>query len=130
MSKGFAFAVALVAAAAVGMSAQTSPPVRHSIDETERLAKAALAAELEVPVDTVSVGARGERHWPDADLGCAPRKGVFEPVPTPGYVFTLRVDGAEYEMRADRFGHVRRCPPPRPDDKPGGPPRKTRKPGL
>lgn len=130
MSSGFAVGIVLVAATVIAVSAQTPPPARHTIDQTERLAKAALAAELKVPVEAITVRNRGERHWPDAELGCALRKGVFEPVPTPGYIFTLRHDGTDYELRADRYGHVRRCPPPRPAGKAVSPPPAKRPPGA
>ncbi len=103
-------ATALLAGAAVVAAAQPPPPKVHSIDETEALARRALAAALEVRPEEITVVQREERRWPDAAFGCAPRKGVFEPVPTDGYGFTLAHAGKHYEYRADKYGTVRRCP--------------------
>ncbi len=86
----------------------------HTIDQTETLVKAALAAELKVPVAAITVVQREERRWPDAAFGCAPRKGVFEPVPTAGFAFTLEHAGQRYTFRTDRYGTVRRCPAGKP----------------
>lgn len=94
----------------------------YTLAQTEPLARSALAAQLEVPEAEVTVVERRERTWPDADLGCAPRKGVFESAPTAGYQFILEHAGRRYEYRSDTAGHVRRCPPPkRPAGKPKPP---------
>ena len=68
-----------------------------------------LADELKVPLESVTVAEQRERTWPDAQLGCAPRKGVFEPVPTPGYEFQVMHAGRRYQVRADRAGLLKRC---------------------
>ncbi len=102
-------ATALLACTAAIAAAQTPPPKVHSIDETERLARRALAASLRVPPEEITVVQREERRWPDAAFGCAPRKGVFEPVPTDGYGFTLTHAGKHFDYRADKYGTVRRC---------------------
>ncbi len=111
-------AVWLVTALLTGgaaLSADQRPAAkRHTLDETEALAKAALAAVLKVRPDDITVVVREERLWPDAAFGCAPRKGVFDPAPTEGYAFTLAHAGKRYSYRSDRYGTVRRCPSAKP----------------
>ena len=108
-------AALLVCASVLSVTAQTPPPpTRHSIDATETLVKARLAAELKVAASAITVVSREERRWPDAAFGCAPRKGVFEPVPTDGYAFALLHKGVRYAFRTDTYGTVRRCPTGRP----------------
>ena len=88
-----------------------APGDPHTIAQTEPLAVRALAALLKVDPAAITVVRGEETTWPDAAFGCAPRKGVFEPQPTPGYRFTLRYGGVTYDYRSDRNGHVRRCVP-------------------
>lgn len=124
MSMTHACVVALLLAGPTMALAQTPSP--KTLDETAPLARQLLADELKVPVETVTVDARKERVWPDAQLGCAPRKGVFEPVPTPGYEFQLLHAGRRYEVRADRAGLVRRCDGATTSSRRGGPAGKPR----
>lgn len=105
------FEVLAAGIVATALAAMQAPGTPHTIDETEPLAVRALAAVLKVEPATITVAARQEKTWPDAAYGCAPRKGVFEPEPTPGYQFTLRHGGVTYDYRSDRLGHVRRCEP-------------------
>ena len=109
-----ALVLLLGSAAVLAAAPQTPAPKLHTLDETEVLVKAVLAAELKVRAAAVAVVTREERRWPDADFGCAPRKGVFEPVPTDGFAFTLAHGGQRYTFRTDKYGHVRRCPAGKP----------------
>jgi hypothetical protein len=111
----FVVATALLAGAPLaGARTQAPPPKLHTIDQTETLVKARLAAELKVPISAITVVLREERRWPDAAFGCAPRKGVFEPVPTDGFAFTLAHAGQRYAFRTDKYGTIRRCPAGKP----------------
>ncbi len=107
-------AALLVCTSVLAVPVQTPPPPLHSIDATETLVKARLAAELKVAATAIAVVSREERRWPDAAFGCAPRKGVFEPVPIDGYAFALSHKGVRYAFRTDKYGTVRRCAPGRP----------------
>ncbi|MEP7116535.1 MAG: hypothetical protein ABI880_03065 [Acidobacteriota bacterium] len=113
MRLAFALVALTSALLTVSAGAQT-PPKKHSLDDTEVLVKQALAATLKVEVATIAVESREARRWPDADLGCAPRKGIVEPVPTDGFGFILTHAGKRYVYRADTFGRVRQCPPRKP----------------
>lgn len=100
---------------AVSLHAERQPPDRpHTIDETERLARAHLALELRSDPRDITVAERGERRWADADFECGPRKGLREPLSVEGYRFVLVHDGKRYEYRADRRGHVKQCPERKP----------------
>lgn len=100
-------------------------PMERTLAQTEALARTALATLLHVAESTIATAETAERTWADAQFECAPRKGVFEPVPTPGYRVVLTHDGRRYEYRADRVGTVRRCVARGPTGKPASP----RKPG-
>lgn len=74
--------------------------------------KADLAQRLGVAADQIEVASTGERTWPDQGLGCAARKGLYEPAPTPGYIVVLVYAGQRYEYHADRAGRFLRCDAP------------------
>lgn len=98
-------------------------PMERTLPQTEALARTALATLLRVPESDIVTAETAERTWADAQFDCAPRKGVVEPVPTPGYLVVLTHEGRRYEYRADRNGSVRRCVVRGPAGKPL-PPRK------
>jgi hypothetical protein len=76
----------------------------------EALVKEHLAARLKVPVDQIAVVEAADRWWPDEGLGCEARKGLHEPMPVPGFAFTLAHSGTRHVYHTDRSGHFRRCP--------------------
>ena len=73
-----------------------------------------LAARLKVPVDQIEVVDAADRTWPDDGLGCGARKGLSEPMPVPGFAFTLAHSGTRYVYHTDRSGQFRRCNPEKP----------------
>lgn len=68
-----------------------------------------LANRLKLDEARVRVVTASDETWSDATFGCTGRKPLTEPVPVPGYAFTLAVDGRQYRYRSDRVGTVRRC---------------------
>ncbi len=111
----------IAAALTARMAAGQAPLAPKTLEQTEPLVREALATLLKVPASSLTVVDRESRVWPDAAFGCAPQKGVFEPRPTPGYLFTLAHAGRTYEYRTDRLGHVRRCIATAPPRKPIAP---------
>lgn len=68
-----------------------------------------LASRLKLDEARVRVVTASDETWSDATFGCTGRKPLTEPVPVPGYAFTLAVDGRQYRYRSDRVGTLRRC---------------------
>jgi hypothetical protein len=84
--------------------------------ETETLVKKDLAARLKVAVPQVEVVEVSDRTWPDEGLGCVARKGLREPVPVPGFAFTLAYAGKTFVYHTDRSGRFVRCDLKKPID--------------
>jgi hypothetical protein len=82
--------------------------------ETETLVKQDLAQRLKVRTEQVRLISVSDRTWADANLECTARKGLLEPTPTPGFLFTLAYAGKQYVYHTDRKGHIRRCDPGKP----------------
>jgi hypothetical protein len=82
--------------------------------ETETLVKRDLAQRLKVRADQLRLISASDRTWADANLECSARKGLFEPTPTPGFLFTLAYGGKQYVYHTDRKGRIRRCEPGKP----------------
>jgi hypothetical protein len=99
-------------------TAQSTPGQPLSIQATESLARADLASFLNVAEDQIQLVGSASRTWPDKGLGCAARKGVFEPQQTPGYEITLVHSGVTYRYHTDQQGRLIRCSDP---GKPIGP---------
>lgn len=61
-----------------------------------RLAAEALAADLNIPVNTIEVDTVRAVEWPDSSIGCPQPDRAYMQVITPGHKITLRVDGKFY----------------------------------
>jgi hypothetical protein len=114
-----------VAAAGTEVAAMRSEPTAmpsggqiFSLQQTEELAKADLAARLGSAADQISVVASASRTWPDKGLGCVAWRGLREPERVPGYEITLSHGGATHTYHADQHGRLIRCADP---GKPLGP---------
>lgn len=77
--------------------------------ETEARVKQDLAQRLKVRPDQIRVITASDRMWEDATFGCVARKGLVEPMPIPGFAFTLDYGGKQYAYHTDRNGRFRRC---------------------
>jgi hypothetical protein len=62
--------------------------------------------------DQVRVVETRERTWPDRGLGCNARRGVLEPMPTPGFLIVVQAGARRLTYHTDRFGRVLRCAAP------------------
>ncbi len=100
--------------AAIGLAvtaqrfASPQPPQRlYSMEETEQLVKADVAAFANLDADDVQVAARAERTWPDNRLGC--RSGFGGGSAVDGFAFTLKSAKGHFEYHTNRFGDVQRC---------------------
>jgi len=100
---------AVVAAAAAEAATPSAVPALTRAEMEERVLKEA-AVRLGVSADDLRVAARDERTWPDRHLGCAARRGLAEPEPTPGYLFILDADGRRQAYHTDRTGRILFCP--------------------
>jgi hypothetical protein len=97
---------------AIGIAATAqrfaSPQRLYTIEETERLVKADVAALANVDADDVHVAARAERTWPDSRLGCGSGLGLGRSA-VDGYAFTVKSAKGHFEYHTNRFGDVQRC---------------------
>jgi hypothetical protein len=92
--------------------AQTLPRAAVSRAETASLAKADLAQRLNLPaaaLQDIELRNEADRQWKDANLGCPGRKSLGEPMPVPGFAFTLAYRGRQYVYHSDRRGRLRQC---------------------
>jgi hypothetical protein len=71
---------------------------------------AAIAQDLEVPVDSVQVLMAEPRDWPDSSLGCPQPDMLYAQMVTPGFLVQVEVSGEEIEYHTDERGSVVRCP--------------------
>ena len=74
-----------------------------------RLAIEALAGELGVPREQITVARFEARDWPDTALGCPQPGRAYLQVVTPGYRVFLVAGGREYEYHTNRTNMVTRC---------------------
>lgn len=74
-----------------------------------RLAHEALASELNVPRDQITVVRFAPEEWPDSSLGCPQPGRTYLQVITPGYRVILAVNGREYEYHTNQTTMVTRC---------------------
>jgi hypothetical protein len=90
-----------------GISPAATP---QAVDGETATLLAAIARELDVAAEAVTISSLEPVDWPDSSLGC-PRPGeVYLDVITPGYRVIVAVDGQEHELHADERGNVVRCP--------------------
>lgn len=81
-----------------------------SLAQVERLARAELAAVLEIAEAEIETVESHAQTWPDDALGCEDsRRIVVESQPVAGFQIILAVDGEEYDYRADDEGNVALC---------------------
>ena len=102
-------AVAVLAGSAAH-AATPNPAASLTKSELEKRVLSAASDRLGVAVTDLRVLAADERTWPDRQLGCASRRGLSEPEPTPGYRFVLEADGTRQSYHTDRAGRIVRCP--------------------
>jgi hypothetical protein len=101
-------AAASVAAGQAGV--QPSKPLSQK--EMEERVRTDAAARFRVTIDEVRVVEAGERTWPDRGLGCNARRGVLEPMPTPGFRIVVQTGKRRLTYHTDRFGRLLRCAAP------------------
>src|SRR6185503_13719084 len=99
----------VIAASAAQAAAPSVVPALTRSEIEDRVRKDA-AVRLGVSEDGLRVAAWDERTWPDRHLGCAARRGLSEPEPTPGYRFVVEVAGTRQSYHTDRAGRIVRCP--------------------
>jgi hypothetical protein len=105
--------LAIVTALLAGSAARAAAPgpaASLTKSELEKRVLSAASDRLGIAVSDLRVLAADERTWPDRQLGCAARRGLSEPEPTPGYRFVLEVDGTRQSYHTDRAGRIVRCP--------------------
>ena len=90
--------------------ATESPAAELSKAELEKRVLDVASTRLGIAVRDVRILSADERTWPDRHLGCAARRGLAEPEPTPGYRFVLEVEGTRQSYHTDRAGRIVRCP--------------------
>lgn len=107
-------AIGIAATAQRFASPQRQAPSQrtYSIEETERLVKADVAALTNLSANDVHVAARAERTWPDSRLGCGSGPGLGGSVD--GYAFTVKSARGHFEYHTNRLGDVQRCRTVRP----------------
>lgn len=84
---------------------QASPvvPSGSQAEQISDIARAALARELNIGIDQISVVQFEEKEWSDTSLGC-PQPGFMYPqVITPGYFIALQVGEASYPVHSDNI---------------------------
>jgi heat shock protein HslJ len=89
----------------------TSPPAAASRPQVD-LARLALAKELGIKADDVTVKRVMAVEWRDSSLGC-PKPGMnYLQVITPGYQISLEAQGRGYEYHTDTGKRIVRCDTP------------------
>lgn len=81
----------------------------NTIEHLSQLARADLAAELDVDADAIEVTDVEAVQWSDTSLGCPQPGMMYAQVITPGYRMTLEVDGQEYIFHTDGGERAVRC---------------------
>ncbi len=100
-------ATATTTRAASPAATTTRTPMAYP--DVVRLASEALASELNVPREQITV-VRFEAHdWPDSSLGCPQPGRTYLQVITPGYRVILAAGGREYEYHTNQTAMVTRC---------------------
>ena len=103
----------MLAAATAGAGQDDARPVKPlSQAEAETLVRADAARRLKVTLGEVRIAETTERTWPDRGLGCNARRGVLEPMPTPGYRIVVHAGTRRLTYHTDRLGRMLRCAAP------------------
>jgi hypothetical protein len=104
--------LAILAGVLAGGPAPAAPSPAASLtkSELEKRVLSAASERLGIAVNDLRVLSADERTWPDQHLGCAARRGLAEPEPTPGYRFVVEADGMRQSYHTDRAGRIMRCP--------------------
>ena len=77
------------------------PPQQGVRGAPTQAARAALAEQLGLPVESIEVRSVQAVEWPDASLGCAEPGMMYAQVITPGYLIRLDAGGKVYEVHSD-----------------------------
>lgn len=80
--------------------------------QMEATAKSDLAQRFDIAADQIETISVEERTWPDKGLGCAARKGLFEPQRTPGYRFVFARGEETFTYHTDQAGNFVLCNEP------------------
>lgn len=95
------------------LAGQTSQPGASQLpapgDALLGQARAALARELGLAEDTITVVAAEPAEWRDSSLGCPQPDMNYMQVITPGYRFVLSAQGRQYEYHSDTGQRLVRC---------------------
>ena len=102
--------LAAILAGSASRAAAPNPAAELTKSELEKRVLSAASEGLGIPVSDLRVVSADERTWPDRQLGCAARRGLSEPEPTPGYRFVLEAAGTRQSYHTDRAGRIVRCP--------------------
>jgi hypothetical protein len=107
-----AAAPTLAGAPAAAPSLIQTPPILERPEEAaaaRALVVAAAARDAGVAPAEVQVVQVQMQEWSDAALGCPQPDQSYAQVITPGYLVTVRVQGAEVQYHTDTQGTVVRC---------------------
>jgi hypothetical protein len=85
-------------------------PPEPLTDEIVEQVQADLAMRLDVQVDQIQILSIENRTWPDAGLGCAARKGLYDPQPIPGQLILLGYQDRPYPYHTSLDGVFLYCP--------------------
>jgi hypothetical protein len=88
------------------------PAVELTQAQIEVKVKEDVARRLRLRAEDVRVVESASRTWPDRGLGCAARRGVFEPSDVPGFVVVAEAGTRRFTYHTDRYGRIVRCRTP------------------
>jgi hypothetical protein len=86
-----------------------SGPVSSDPAAAAEVARNLLAAELNIPPDSITTASALPVQWNDSSLGCPQPGQVYLPVVTAGYLVTLSVGGTDYNVHTDLNGVAVLC---------------------
>ncbi len=81
-----------------------SPLPPPPADPVAAAAATYLAAELDIPLEEVTILSSEAVEWPDASLGCPQPGMMYAQIITPGYRLLLQAQGKEYHVHTDQTG--------------------------
>jgi hypothetical protein len=99
-----------VTEARLAVAQDSEPVVELSQAQTELKVREDVARRFRLPVAEVRVVESASRTWPDRGLGCAARRGVFEPMEVPGFRIVAEAGSRRFVYHTDRSGRLVRCP--------------------
>lgn len=94
------------------LASPTATPSVLTQAEIEQLVLADLSARQGLAPAEARIIASDLRRWPNPNLDCSARPGVFEPQPTPGYLIRIEAGGRIFEYHTDLHGKFLLCPSP------------------